>query len=153
MKTRLGVILSILALLLASALAVVRPWESIQPGVAQTPPEDREYGYLDQGNDTYILAQWNPESPGFGGVMLSIDGLGAAWAETGLQVADGQDGTLVVSYSGAAELDAGAPSTASTVPGSRRAAASKPRRLRLRARYRRIGWSPRSRSPSMGIPT
>jgi hypothetical protein len=36
---------------------------SIQPGVAQTPPEDREYGYLDQGNDTYILAQWNPEYP------------------------------------------------------------------------------------------
>ena len=37
--------------------------DSIQPGVAQTPPEDREYGYLDQGNDTYILAQWNPEYP------------------------------------------------------------------------------------------
>ena len=53
--------------------------------VAQTPPVDQEYGYLDQTHRTYIVAQWNPAFAGFGGVVVSIDGLGAAWTSTGLQ--------------------------------------------------------------------
>ena len=110
MKTKIVMAATVLAVGVAVVLvALVAPGSGGERSVvAQTPPEDREYGYLDQIHNTYILAQWNPLYPSFGGLLLSIEGLGAVYLESGLQVTDGPNGTLEVSYSGAANLDAGA---------------------------------------------
>lgn len=110
MKTKMVTAATVLAVVVSVVLvAFVAPGPGGERSVvAQTPPDDREYGYLDQVHNTYILAQWNPLYPGFGGLVLSIEGLGAVYVESGLQVTAGPNDTLDVSYSGAASLDAGA---------------------------------------------
>lgn len=80
MNTKRGLVLSAGVLVLAAAVAfVARTGPSAPRSLAQAPAVDGEYGYLDQTHRTYLLAQFNPQHPGFGGVVLAIEGLGAVW--------------------------------------------------------------------------
>ncbi len=72
MKTKFVMAATVLAVVVSVVLvALVAPGSGGERSVvAQAPPEDREYGYLDQVHNAYILAQWNPLHPSFGAVVV-----------------------------------------------------------------------------------